>query len=89
MKYKLNNNCSCKKTKEPFQNVLSENTIESENILISHEPLFFEKIDMDMDEIIGDTKIVMGESIFLIKDYKYWIIIFFIILIFLIVRSST
>jgi hypothetical protein len=89
MKYKLNNNCSCKKTKEPFQNVLSENTIESENIVIPHNTPFLEKIDMDMDEIIGDTKIVIGESIFLIKDYKYWIIIFLIILIFLIVRSTT
>jgi hypothetical protein len=85
-------------TVEPENTNDSENTTNSEDTTSSEDSnnsenseniSFFEKIDIDLDEIIGESKIEIGDSTYLVKDYKYWIIILLFILTILIIRTIT
>jgi hypothetical protein len=46
-------------------------------------------IDKDFSEIIGESQIIIGETTYLLNDYKYYLLAFTIILVILIARSIT
>jgi len=49
----------------------------------------FSNIDEDFSEIFGKSRLVLGETTYFLNDYKYYFLVFFIILIILIARSIT
>lgn len=46
-------------------------------------------IDSDLTEVIGDSKIVIGETTYYLNDYRYLLFALAIILVILIARSIT
>ena len=69
-------------TQKKYRNLYSSNN--KETFLNS-----FSNIDDDFSEIFGKSRLVLGETTYFLNDYKYYFLIFFIILIILIARSIT
>jgi hypothetical protein len=68
-------------TQKKYRNLNSSNKESFQNS--------FSNIDEDFSEIFGKSRLVLGETTYLLNDYKYYFLAFFIILIILIARSIT